>query len=57
MQLGLLAKTSKNWKKAEEYFISASSFQSGDLWAIREVANMAYQQKNMAWRYSGFVKP
>ncbi len=45
MQLGLLAKTSKNWKKAEEYFISASSFQSGDLWAIREVANMAYQQK------------
>ncbi len=45
MQLGVLAKKRKDWKKAEEYFLSASSFQSRDLWAIREVANMAYQQK------------
>ena len=45
MKLGFLEKQQKHWKKAEKHFILAAHLQQNNLTAMREIAQVAYQQK------------
>ncbi len=45
LALGEIAKKLKNWREAENYFISAANLPQNDVQVIREIANAAYQQK------------